>query len=108
MARAILPCMQSVDLNSIRAGLAMTLEGSDLSSVQDRIEDLKQVKKPCADTSAQCAENAVKSVPCSEPAVSSAAFAMTAGSEKAIRAKIFNICMEVLAVQFFCRRLADE
>ncbi len=68
MARAILPCMQSVDLNPIRAGLAKTLEGSDFTSVQDRIEDLKQAKKECADTSAQCSENAVESVPCSEQA----------------------------------------
>ena len=68
MARAILPCMQSVDLNPIRAGLAKTLEGSDFTSVQDRIEDLKQAKKECADTSAQCAESAVESVPCSEQA----------------------------------------
>jgi hypothetical protein len=75
MRRAILPCMQSVDLNPIRAGLAKTLEGSDFTSVQDRIEDLKQAKKECADTSAQCAENAVESAPCSEQAVPSVALA---------------------------------
>ncbi len=56
---AILACMQSVDLNPIRAGLAKTLEGSDFTGVQDRIEDLKQAKNECADTSAQCAESAV-------------------------------------------------
>ena len=39
---AILACMQSVNLKPIRAGLAKTLEGSDFTSVQDRIEDLKQ------------------------------------------------------------------
>jgi hypothetical protein len=56
---AILACMQSVDLNPIRAGLAKTLGGSDFTSVQDRIEDLKQAKNECADKSAQCAESAV-------------------------------------------------
>ncbi|MGV2332692.1 MAG UNVERIFIED_CONTAM: hypothetical protein LVR18_00615 [Planctomycetaceae bacterium] len=69
---AILACMQSVDLNSIRAGLATTLEGSDFTSVQDRIEDLKQAKKECADTSAQCAENAIDAVQPSEQAASAA------------------------------------
>ena len=56
---AILACLQYVDLNPIRAGIAKTLEGSDFTSVQDRIEDLKQAKNECADKSAQCAENAV-------------------------------------------------
>ncbi|MEI7702141.1 MAG: hypothetical protein WCK86_20260, partial [Planctomycetia bacterium] len=55
---AILACLQYVDLNPIRAGLAKTLEGSHFASVQDRIEDLKQAKEQCADTSGQCAENA--------------------------------------------------
>jgi hypothetical protein len=57
-AAAMLACMQYVDLNSIRAGIAKTLEGSDFTGVQDRIEDLKKVKEQCADISAQCAENA--------------------------------------------------
>lgn len=52
---AILACLRYVDLNSIPAGLSKTLEGSDFTSVLDRIDDLKQAKKRCADTSAQCA-----------------------------------------------------
>jgi hypothetical protein len=37
---SILACLQYVDLNPIRAGIAMTLEASDFTSVQDRIRDL--------------------------------------------------------------------
>ena len=58
---AILACLQYVDLNPIRAGLTKTLEGSLFTSVQDRIEDLKQAKEQCADTSGQCVENATPS-----------------------------------------------
>ena len=39
---AILACLQYVDLNPIRAGIAKSLEASDFTSVQDRIRDLQQ------------------------------------------------------------------
>jgi hypothetical protein len=39
---AILACLQYVDLNPIRAGIAMTLEASDFTSIQDRIRDLQR------------------------------------------------------------------
>ncbi len=36
--RALLACMAYVDLNPIRAGLSETLEGSDYTSIQERIQ----------------------------------------------------------------------
>ncbi|MFO0976527.1 MAG: hypothetical protein U0996_09025 [Planctomycetaceae bacterium] len=39
---AITACLQYVDLNPIRAGIAMTLEASDFTSIQDRIRDLRR------------------------------------------------------------------
>ena len=38
---AILACLQYVDLNPLRAGIARTIEDSDFTSVQDRIRDLQ-------------------------------------------------------------------
>jgi REP element-mobilizing transposase RayT len=55
---AILACLQYVDLNPIRAGLTKTLEGSLFTSVQDRIEDLKQAKNQSGDTNLSHSENA--------------------------------------------------
>ena len=48
---AILACMQYVDLNPVRAGIAHTIEGSDFTSAQERLADLKAASK-CTDTAA--------------------------------------------------------
>lgn len=45
---ALLACAAYVDLNPIRASLAETLEGSDYTSVQRRIESLPHPKTPVA------------------------------------------------------------
>ena len=38
----LLTCMAYVDLNPVRAGVAHTLEGSDFTSIQDRLHDLER------------------------------------------------------------------
>ncbi|MEI7702910.1 MAG: hypothetical protein WCK86_24155, partial [Planctomycetia bacterium] len=58
---AIHACLQYVDLNPVRAGLAKTLEGSDFTSVQDRIEDLKKAKDSCTAAGVQASEPATTS-----------------------------------------------
>ncbi|MCE9687172.1 transposase [Shewanella sp. AS16] len=42
--QALLACMMYVDLNPIRAGIADSLQGSDYTSIQERIEALAQQK----------------------------------------------------------------
>lgn len=49
--QALLACMMYVDLNPIRAGISDTLQTSDFTSIQQRINDLKATKsevKPAA------------------------------------------------------------
>ena len=36
----VLACMAYVDLNPVRAGLAKTLEASDFTSIQERLQDM--------------------------------------------------------------------
>jgi putative transposase len=43
--RALLACMAYVDLNPIRAGLCETLEGSDYTSIQERIQAYVQSRE---------------------------------------------------------------
>lgn len=50
---AILACAAYVDLNPVRAAIAATPEGSDFTSVQDRIESVKVVRKAKPKTARQ-------------------------------------------------------
>ena len=43
--QGLLTCMAYVDLNPVRAGVAQTLEGSDFTSIQERLEDLARKRR---------------------------------------------------------------
>ena len=43
--QGLLTCMAYVDLNPVRAGLAPTLEASDFTSIQERLEDLARKRR---------------------------------------------------------------
>ena len=43
--QGLLTCMAYVDLNPVRARLAQTLEGSDFTSIQERLQDLASKRK---------------------------------------------------------------
>ena len=43
--QGLLTCMAYVDLNPVRAGLASTLEGSDFTSIQERLRDLERKRR---------------------------------------------------------------
>ena len=42
--KGVLTCMAYVDLNPVRAGLAKTLEASDFTSIQERLQDMAKKK----------------------------------------------------------------
>ena len=46
--QALLACMMYVDLNPIRAGIADSLQSSDFTSIQERINSLDSPKRPLA------------------------------------------------------------
>ena len=43
--QGLLTCMAYVDLNPVRAGAAKTLEGSDFTSIQERLQDLERKRR---------------------------------------------------------------
>ena len=43
--QGVLTCMAYVDLNPVRAGVAQTLEGSDFTSIQERLQDLARKRR---------------------------------------------------------------
>ena len=43
--QGVLTCMAYVDLNPVRAGVAETLEGSDFTSIQERLQDLARKRR---------------------------------------------------------------
>ena len=43
--QGLLTCMAYVDLNPVRAGVAQTLEGSDFTSIQERLQDLDRKRR---------------------------------------------------------------
>ena len=43
--QGLLTCMAYVDLNPVRAGVAQTLEGSDFTSIQERLRDLERKRR---------------------------------------------------------------
>ena len=67
---AILACMQYVELNPIRAGIAKTPEGSDFTSAQDRLRDLKTAAAEYSVASLQCSGKAVPNTDLEEVPVS--------------------------------------
>ncbi len=61
--KALLACMAYVDLNPIRAGLSETLEGSDYTSIQERIQAYVQTLDDCPETDETPSSLSSESVP---------------------------------------------
>jgi putative transposase len=79
--KALLACMAYVDLNPIRAGLSETLEGSDYTSIQERIEAYVRTRegRPEADETPSFPEE-------SAPAVSTESATERENAESAVAA----------------------